>query len=810
VSIQIISAFILPKWSKRELPFFIKQQLICFSRRQQRVKGEQDGVMQSPPQVLEAPTRKRRGASAKPLSSAQKQSKPLESQPLSQPSQQISKPKPSQARKVKKSRLRNLQAAKDRQEQAQATKENTPPRGDSSAEENEPYINGKKDSNSHQETLSPKLNFINGPLLPINQETAQKPLSPLRPTISSQKSGLGSTSETLQVSVPKRATTRNQRALREHAANIQKAFSDTPSTPRAGNKRKAQELSADSEEEEEHDGKRIEKTWSFKPDDTGALRLIGRDEIDPNDNSVVYLNETLASPLIKKDFDRIKRVQFANAHLSIIDDMTEEQKQNVLQRRAEMEEEMNSVQSLKRVNEIFANYNARTSEEEFLKLAYKFDRENESLLHSVTNGEGPNWRDDLAKSLRALADSLDRAGSYKNISPEHRQQIIEDLEKYQGSDVDTDQPITKSLTNNASSQHSQSEALADTTAKQSIISTPRRIVKAVRGALGYLSFGRSSRIPEPTQSSITEQSIVRFSPKQSSETDGNGDEQLFIQNASTLALEKYRVEPHGPSHFYADDEVSKLPELPSQGAFLPNFTARENQNHRERRAKELEPSGNTVTKPTDDMEKFIDAEVNRRLNERIAAYELANQNLSRKRKFGSKQLPLTPAGKIPGPASGGFGLNQDYFYNSDSDSESSEEEEKTEEPLPKRRRAAIQDIIDQTAAANAKAKAAKAANNFKTGNLSVPAPRGFTAPYDDSSSSDEEPQISSVDRQRAERERAQAERLRKAVQRHQPKTPSRLREYKQVPQSPISVRMILNKRWRNRGTKRVLASFVRL
>ena len=806
------------------------------SRRAQRVLNDENGVEQSPQQILTTPKRKtQKRVSGKSLNASirdetrdttptkKPKAKPKTSKAAKkQPSQPKTKTKSTTA--AKKARLRNnAKQVKNQPESNPSLPQDLSDVGNNDSEDTEnnngtvaattntdresledDKVHAKARTNDTLQNIkSIKASPVNGKKSvdksPVGAVlSASKPntglndmYSRLSPqTLESQLQSNGNEPVTAATNNKKtlvspeqpktiknsKSKSKEQRVLQEYGTNEQKPATKKTSLF-SGKRKRVRLLSDDSDEDDEDiddDLPRKKKTakWSFKPDQEGNLALVPRAQVDPEDASVVFVEGQEAIKLIGAEFERKKKVRFADRVAKQHPELTPEEK-------AAQQANLESQHLQVTTHELFEEELSRNTD--MRALARKLDAGHKTMLEkvetlAVSNDE--ELRESLAKDLMDLAFAIRAAGPQsKDISP------VEQPTPLTWTNSQEDKENKSAAT---TPEHSPLQIEAPPSVKPSetgnsqtnlITTTPGRIFASIRKIRSYLPFGGSSvdSIQLPS-SGATER--VPSSPGSPTPAPRTEDKTVHTDNTNVPAGEETK-QPHSKSA----EAIALDAEEARRAILYPVFTAR--------------PPPPVKPQP----------------KRRRLSLELG------KKKIGSDLYPLTPNGKIPRPAPRAWGINDAYFYEAEDSDDS--DDEKVEEPPPKRPR-----FTNLTNTTSAKDKAdtglltrSARRQTFSRPILSkpilshqtsrTPGRRVISAPvYSSGSESEEEiPLIPSNERRAIEREKMRAERLKNSMDAHRPKTPSRLREMARAPRPPVNPKDRFRKFFKNNGTQGVLNAF---
>ena len=599
-----------------------------------------------------------------------------------------------------------------------------------------------------------------------------------------------------------KSKSKEQRALQEHGANEQKPAIKKSSLFN-GKRKRPRRISEDDDEDDDDlddDIPRKKKTarWSFKPDHEGHLALVPRAQVDPEDDSVVFVEGQEAVKLIGAEFERKKKVRFADRIAKQHPELTPEEK-------AAQQADLESQHLQVTTHGLFEKELSRNTD--MRTLARKLDAGHKTMLEKVETlamSNDEELRESLAKDLMDLAFAIRAAGPQsKDISPIEQPAVLtwsnpqDDKENKSTSTTPEHTPLQIEAPPSAKSLETEKSQTNPPT------TTPGRIIASIRKFRSYLPFGGSAI--KPTQSpfeSVTER--IPSSPGSPTPAPRNEDKTMPSSDQTLPAGEG--TEQHNSKSIEADASPAKTlfntpdPKREARNLKYPQFSFKPDES--------VWPYTGKVPVAT---RVGLDGTWKQKEDEAVAKRR-RNSLESSSRKIGSELYPLTPNGKIPLPAPRVWGLNDAYFYEAEDSDDS--DEEKEEEPLPKRRR--ITKLTNSTATEADTLRLTRSAPRPTTSKPTVPrsalknpGPRVITVPdySSDSDSDEEEPLIPSAERREKEREKMRAERLKNSMDAHQPKTPSRLREMTRAPRSPVRARARFQKFFKDNGTQGVLNVF---
>lgn len=606
---------------------------------------------------------------------------------------------------------------------------------------------------------------------------------------------------------PMKSKTKRHRILQEHITNPE----TNPLLERLRSaKRKRTEGDDKNDEDDLSDAPEPKKRtarWSFKPNSEGNLTLVSRNNIDPDDPSIVFMEQSEAANLISQEFERKKQVRFADRIAKQHSELTEEEKAI---HQAKLGEQNLQVTT----HGLLGDSLSRNGDMRIL--ARKLDAGNKTMLErieSLTSSNDEELRESFAKDLMELASAIRTAGPQsKSISP------VDKVESMQ-MEVIQDNKENASASTSPEQVPLQIEAPP---APVELVKTPGRIYASIRKLRSYLPFGSTTLDSGQGSSPIKVGNVSRppDSPTPAPRAGGPA-----AKSNNSIA----KVPAIKPSRKVLDQDLRQKGNL---NATKPEISLTTKPGTGSRSYSGIVKSKRSPVKEPQPFKRMTSDELIKAMQENwnsgtlTPAYKpykkpvpktpvpkqpaivslIPTTPTSQRRKIGSEAYPLTADGKIPGPAPNAYGLNEDYFYNAESSTDSEEEER-----IVKRRRVYPSVILARSKVNITRLTKSAPRPAVTRPRFHTPGPRTNTAgdvdPLDSDESNEETLKVSSTERREKQRVKVQAERLQHARDAHRPKTPSRLRQITTIPNSPIRVEKRVKKKSRGKGTRGTLRVF---
>ena len=656
--------------------------------------------------------------------------------------------------------------------------------------------------------------------------------SPAPTVVSPPKASSTSTNITVNESIPRQSTSQRRKSLPPVSKRIRNAStmrSQTkahrirlelaanalkPSFPdRYQAENRKRERAAETKEDDEHSEapQRKKKTarWSFKPDDKGNLSLLPRDQIDPNDTSIVFLEHDEATKFISQEFERKKQVRFADRIAKEYSELTEEEK---VAQQAKLAEENSQVTTQGLLGDsIHRDGSIRA-------MAWILDAGKKSMLEkvaSLTSSDDYELRESLANDLMDLAYAVRAAGPQpKSIAP---------LERGNNSmAMEIAQPIEEEVNTNVNATSQQIPLQLEAPprlAPVQPVGTPGRIYASIRKLRTFLPFGGTDPAPvnasnvlrpldSPTPATRTGSTASKpkkatgkkaATSKSSQKVQGPSNIQTANSSGSSMTAPLNSESGTGaPASF-----VTKQASSPSEDEPYVDETLLRHQKF-EKLAEHVYkvwtlgiPDTPSAPPPTKSILKTPTTR-----NPLVTA-ALARTPASQKRKIGSEAYPLTADGKIPGPGGNAYGLNDDYFYNAESSTDSEEERHIVKKHRMTPTLAKKKDKADITRLP------ASAPRQVTFAESSKPIPTIIYADtvLSDGESSDESSKGRSAERRQAKKIKSPDRKLEHAKDVKKPKASTGLPEVAKIPGSSMRVDKSIRMKYKGKGTHGVLRAF---